>query len=165
MRKLQLLGLEHPALAPGRRPCRARRRVRESALPQMPARASAVPVGRFTASGSLGRVQRKSLVQHLGRMLPAVPAVGGFWEGLAPPASENPFKEKAWKWARGRAQKVLSGSDPPTPCHPYPLHTHREPGWEPCFCAVSIIRAASRLRNFLAAVGVSDITSNNGYRH
>lgn len=69
-------GPGHPALAPrGTAPCGTRRRVRESALPELADRASAVPARpRFTATRSW-RLQRKSLVQHLGREPSTVPAV------------------------------------------------------------------------------------------
>lgn len=71
--------LQSPALGilsgpqTGAVPYRARRRARESALPELPGSASAVPVGRrFTATRSWGGYRGKAWCSTL----PAVPAVG-----------------------------------------------------------------------------------------
>ena len=57
-----------------------------------------------------GSLQRKSLVLHFQRMLPAAPEVGRL---QAPPGSKHPSKGQLWGRVRGRGQRVLSRSETP----------------------------------------------------
>lgn len=88
-------------------PYRARKRAREPALPKLPEGASAVPAGRrFTATRSLGRLQRKSLVQHLGRTLSAARAKGQLLVRLGSSRLRRAF-QGTW-----RSMGVVKGQGP-----------------------------------------------------
>lgn len=99
-------GPGHAALTPrGTAPC-GTRSGRESALPELADRAAAGPARtRFTAT-RIWRLQKKSLVQHLGREPSAVPAVGQL---LVRPGSSGPRKARQGAGLeRGDGQRVGS---------------------------------------------------------